>query len=30
MMTMLDRLFGALAVITLSMTFTGTTNLEDA
>ena len=29
MMTMLDRLFGALAVITLSMTFTGTTNLED-
>ena len=28
MMTMLDRLFGALAVITLPMTFTGTTNLE--
>ena len=28
MTTMLDRLFGALAVITLSMTFTGTTNLE--
>ena len=28
MMTMLDRLFGALAVITLPMTFTGTTDVQ--
>lgn len=28
MMTMLDRLFGALAVVTLPLTFTGTTNVQ--